>query len=222
MTKNGASGDVVTAEAPSLSTAMIAVRFGDLRLPARFWVKIRVDPVTGCWVWIGYRRPGGYGQFHVGSELDGSDRAVDVHRHAYLTLVGPVPEGLELDHVKARGCVGPACVNPAHLEPVTHAENMRRGAGGKFWRAKTHCPQGHPYDDINTERRYGRRYCGACREARALARRNSARAAGVCVNCGRPAEGHLRCAECRSQQAAEQRKRERKRPSDDEQPDSGS
>lgn len=72
-----------------------------------------VDPATGCWVWQGMRAKGGYG--YMGA--DGY-----AHRVAYKEYVGPVPQGLELDHL----CNRPECVNPEHLEPVTHAENMRR------------------------------------------------------------------------------------------------
>jgi hypothetical protein len=136
--------------------------FGDPRLPPRFWAKVRVDETTGCWIWIASLNRG-YGQISVGG------RPVKAYRHAYLTLVGPVPEGLELDHVKARGCVGPVCCNPAHLEPVTHRVNMLRGNGVASLHAMvTHCPKGHPYDEANTYVRNGRRHqrlCRACRRA---------------------------------------------------------
>lgn len=70
----------------------------------------------GCWLWTGGRKARGYGSFTVGK------RAFNAHRWAYETWVGPIPEGLEIDHI----CANPPCVNPAHLEPVTHEENVRR------------------------------------------------------------------------------------------------
>jgi hypothetical protein len=116
----------------------------------------------------------GYGRFWV----DG--RYVRAHRFAYELVVGPIAEGLQLDHVKARGCEYRHCVNPAHLEPVTQQENIRRGDACRVAAArmadKTHCPQGHPFDEVNTYHdRRGWRGCRACR--RASGRRRSGRRA---------------------------------------------
>jgi len=94
--------------------------FGDLRLPARFWAKVRVLP-NGCWEWMGACR-GGYGRFHVGN------RNALAHRVAYEALVGPMPDGLQPDHL----CRNRPCVNTAHLEPVTNAVNCRRGSRAKL------------------------------------------------------------------------------------------
>jgi hypothetical protein len=95
----------------------------------------------------------GYG---VLSTVDGNRYA---HRLAYELLVGPIPEGLHIDHL----CRRPECVNPAHLEPVTNVENIRRGNAGLFQASKTHCKQGHPYDEKNTLiRRSGGRACREC------------------------------------------------------------
>lgn len=77
-----------------------------------------------CLVWTGARTRA-YGMFRPGSRP--SDPKVYVHRWLYETTVGPIPDGHEIDHVKARGCLSTLCINPAHLEPVTHAENRRRG-----------------------------------------------------------------------------------------------
>lgn len=80
---------------------------------------------TPCWLW---RHAGGvgYGTARVGG------RTVNAHRLAYEAFVGPVPEGLELDHL----CRVRRCVNPNHLEPVTRSENMRRGSRGRLTRAE--------------------------------------------------------------------------------------
>lgn len=87
----------------------------------RFWSKVDTDGPGGCWLWTGALNADGYGSFQVESR-----RSIGVHRYAYELLVGPIPAGLELDHVKAQGCRHRHCVNPAHLEPVTHEENVRR------------------------------------------------------------------------------------------------
>ncbi|MDP2917085.1 MAG: HNH endonuclease signature motif containing protein [Dehalococcoidia bacterium] len=98
----------------------------------------------------------------------GSHTFVSAHKFAYETLVGPVPEGKELDHL----CRNPPCVNPAHLEPVTHQENDIRGIAGTVsaqrLRSITHCPQGHPYDLFNTyiHPKTGARMCRICRSLR--------------------------------------------------------
>ena len=74
---------------------------------------------SGCWEWIGTRNPKGYGKL----TLSGPKRpGLLVHRVAYEHLIGPIPAGLQLDHL----CFNPPCFNPDHLEPVTNAENMRR------------------------------------------------------------------------------------------------
>jgi hypothetical protein len=78
----------------------------------------RVGTDDGCWPWLGSVAPSGYGQF----SLRVPRTTVQAHRAVYTILVGPIPDGLELDHV----CVNKPCVRPSHLEPVTHAENQRR------------------------------------------------------------------------------------------------
>lgn len=112
----------------------------------RFWEK--VDKSQECWVWTASKVHDGYGRFWSGG------RVLLAHRVAYELEVGPIPDGLSLDHL----CKNRACVRPDHLEPVTHTENIRRGEPAN----RTHCRKGHPYDESNTYRYKGRRYCRAC------------------------------------------------------------
>lgn len=135
----------------------------------RFWEKVNKDgPVSSfrpdlgpCWLWMGAHRKRGDGNLQLGLRSNGTRASVFSHIFAYTLLRGPVPEGLELDHL----CRLPQCVNPDHLEPVTHRENVRRGLGGVL---KTHCPSGHTYDTENTYYRTvnGYRICRACRRER--------------------------------------------------------
>lgn len=115
---------------------------------------------TRCWLFEGPLNDKGYG---YSSDL--------VHRVVYEILVGPIPEGLELDHL----CRVRNCYNPAHLEPVTHAENMRRSPIGNQYRHATECKHGHPFDEANTYvfvKADGRemRTCRACNNRRSKAR----------------------------------------------------
>lgn len=88
-------------------------------LATRFWTMVDKAGSNECWLWIGKKGSKGYGLVHVDSR---SGRQQQAHRAAYELTVGPIPPGLEIDHL----CRVRACVNPAHLEPVTRAENMRR------------------------------------------------------------------------------------------------
>lgn len=87
--------------------------------------KVQFQP-NGCWLFTGYLNKDGYGKIRVGRRGDGTAKSMYAHVVCYEELVGPVPEGLELDHVKER-CTSRACCYPDHLEPVTHLENIRRG-----------------------------------------------------------------------------------------------
>lgn len=127
----------------------------------------------GCWLWTAAKSPRSYGVVGRGRVGEGNAFA---HRAVWEETVGPIPDGLELDHL----CFNPPCVNPDHLELVTPDENKRRirvHTNGND--AKTHCPQGHPYDEKNTYRRpNGGRGCITCRReasARYEATRSRAR-----------------------------------------------
>jgi len=123
-------------------------------LPDRLREKFVFDP-NGCWVWPKSLRRG-YGQYW----LNGQARSA--HRTVYELLIGPIREGLQLDHL----CRVRNCVNPDHLEQVTNAENARRGNTGIHCRDKTECPRGHSYDEANTYvNPSGSRECRACRRA---------------------------------------------------------
>ena len=90
----------------------------------RFWHGIDITD-GDCWEWPASKVAGGYRQIWVGSRSDGSRRRRLAHVVAYETFVGDVPDGLELDHL----CMNAACVNPDHLEAVTHQLNIDRRYG---------------------------------------------------------------------------------------------
>jgi hypothetical protein len=121
----------------------------------RFVSKIALG--DSCWPWLARKAGGGYGYF----SLSGKEKRA--HRVAYEEFVGAIPPGLDLDHL----CRNRICVRPDHLEPVSRSENNRRGLSGanlvEMYRSRTHCPQGHAYDEANTACSKGERRCVTCR-----------------------------------------------------------
>lgn len=118
---------------------------------ARLLRNCHVEPMTGCWLWLGHLLRSGYGQFYL------RGRKTTAHRASYELFVGPVPAGMEIDHVRARGCATRACANPAHLEPVTHLENVRRGEKA----TAPVCKRGHAFSMLKS----GSRFCRECQRA---------------------------------------------------------
>lgn len=109
---------------------------------------------TACWIWQGGKDRTGYGL------VNRPEHRGAAHIWYYKTMVGPIPEGLELDHL----CRVRECVNPEHFEAVTHEENVKRGLSPAAANArKTHCIHGHPFDAENTYiRPNGMRQCRIC------------------------------------------------------------
>lgn len=132
----------------------------------------------GCWLWTGRLDQNGYpGAIHH------NGRRRRPYQILYEMMVGPIPEGLTLDHlchsadpfgcVDQGECLHRRCVRPDHLEPVTQAENNRRNASPWQRRARqTHCTSGHAFDEANTYiATNGTRSCRACHRASEAARR---------------------------------------------------
>lgn len=140
----------------------------------RFWAKVdRSEGPDACWLWMRAMNQYGYGRFWDG------ERLVASHRYAYELMVGPIPDGLHIDHL----CRTRACVNPKHLEPVTNQENCIRGERWTPDKIKDHCRYGHPYSGWNLYiNPSGKRQCRECvkagtaryRERRRAARREGA------------------------------------------------
>ena len=128
----------------------------------RFWVK--VQKTAACWIWMGTKTTGGYGQF-----CDWNGNRVGAHRFAYKLLIGPIPSGLTIDHL----CRNPACVRPDHLQLVTIQENIRRGNCVQAVNArKTHCIRGHPFDEQSSCVRPKQRVCRTCKSQNQRRRRS--------------------------------------------------
>ena len=123
-----------------------------------FQKRIELDILTGCWIWKGGEKHSFYGYFKIKGK---SKRA---HRVSYEHWNGKIPEGLEIDHL----CRVRRCVNPQHLEAVTHLENMRRAimSKGNQYTDKTHCKRGHEFNEKNTNYSNNKRNCRVCHKIR--------------------------------------------------------
>lgn len=132
----------------------------------QLWRLVSPEPNTGCWLWTGTTNALGYGRVTMAGQ------SMAAHRASFVAFRGPIPAGLELDHL----CRNPSCVNPAHLEPVTHRTNiLRSNAPPAAAAVAIACPAGHPYDERNTHRNHlGHRRCRACDRRRRAAKRGAA------------------------------------------------
>lgn len=147
-------------------SAVINPPSGSIPLMDRFMVKVDQRGDTECWPWLARKLPTGYGIFYRDGRYDYA------HRVSYELHVEPIPTGLTIDHVLARGCVSRSCVNPAHLEPVTMRENTLRSSSPAAMQARqTHCKRGHEFTPANTYVHRGARHCKACRADRRSAER---------------------------------------------------
>lgn len=148
MVRAGTRAGVVS---PATTTGMTLIRGDDER---RFWSRINIW--GNHWTFEGWLNPKGYGQIWWQGKMR------SVHRVAYELLVGPIDDGLHIDHL----CRFPACVRPDHLEAVTPRENALRGISTVARQARqTHCHRGHEFTPENTRRWAGNnsRQCIACK-----------------------------------------------------------
>lgn len=151
---------------------------------ARFWAKVDRNgplpdfedplvtaPATPCWLWTAARNKSGYGVFGVPDRKRGTGCTGIASRLSYLEANGPVLRSEHVDHL----CRVRNCVNPEHLEVVTHRENILRGDTVSAKRSRvTHCPQNHEYTPENTTTdSKGRRYCRECKRVRSQKMRDS-------------------------------------------------
>lgn len=152
--------------------------FGNLALLNFERLLDNIMPVTesGCWIWTRYCAQHGYAQI-----VDLQGKKLYVHRLFYEHYKGPIPAGLTLDHLCRVRC----CVNPDHLEPVTLAENVRRGEGvAAQHRRKTHCINGHELHGTNlvhVKSRPRTRVCRICTKARLKISNQKRKEAKQCI-----------------------------------------
>ena len=122
----------------------------------------KVEKTDTCWNWTAYKNPKGYGKFNQWY----------AHRFSYIHLIGPIPDGLQIDHL----CLNTSCVNPEHLEAVTLQENVRRQMSQPGWvmpgnnGSKTHCINGHEFSGYDSR---GKRFCQTCKNQWAKNKRHA-------------------------------------------------
>lgn len=148
----------------------------------RFLRNVSPEPNTGCWFWTGQMTKNGYGRFRVQENMRKTFGLA--HIFSYRAYKGPIPKGMEIGHkchdscgdcAGGSSCPHRSCVNPDHLEAMTHKENLRRGrgpmpgalAGAVIQKAKTHCPRGHEYTPENLYQTAKMRRCRTCDRIRA-------------------------------------------------------
>lgn len=142
----------------------------------RFWAKVDTRGDDECWPWLGRVTRTGYGSAlsEERNERTGRRKGTTAHRVAYQLAIGPIPDGMEIDHVAARGCTRRDCCNPAHLEAVTPTENKRRSRGNS-------CSRGHIYPhNVYRDPSTGQRVCNVCRAERRAAKGAKLRTCSVC------------------------------------------
>jgi HNH endonuclease len=119
----------------------------ELEFQAYIRRRVAIDPKTGCWNWTLYKTADGYGRCSLRHPTTREKWMVIPHRLSYTVFVGPIPVEMTVDHK----CCNPACCNPEHLQLLSTDVNTMLGTGvGPQNHVKTHCPQGHPYDQENT------------------------------------------------------------------------
>jgi hypothetical protein len=129
----------------------------------KLWSCCSPEPMSGCWLWI-KGKSAGYGKVWI--KISGKAVQFMAHRLNYTVCVGVIPEELDLDHK----CRNPACINPDHLEPVPHRENLMRGVrrGGEKFGRRDRCSKGHVYTSetsylkIRSDGRSPYRVCRIC------------------------------------------------------------
>lgn|SRR3990167_4753588 len=124
--------------------------------PSYIWDRVIPEPNSGCWLWLGPVGNAGYAVINL------KGRRMNAQRGSYIAHFGPVSAGLDVDHL----CRNTLCVNPEHLEAVTHRENCRRRSAHI-----TTCRAGHPYDYIDIRGHRRCRQCDRAQKARAILKR---------------------------------------------------